>query len=101
MRQENIVSQGASNNICEPCRQGRHRQCEEGDCACPTRAEDEQIGRIFEANNQGEEGLAETIYSNLLYGGSEVAGILTEGAGKPAVKLFVRQVLRANRAIKC
>lgn len=59
------------------------------------------MGRIFEANKQADEGLAETIYSSLLYGGSELARMLTEGAGKPAVTLFVQQVLRANRAIKC
>ena len=86
---------------CKACKEGKHSSCTEAECDCPRRAEDEQIGSIFEANNQRDEMLAETIYSNLLFGGSEVARMLTEGAGKPAVKLFVRQVLRANRAINC
>ena len=85
--------------ICEECKQGRHRMCEESDCECPRRAEDQQIDRLV--NSGADEGLAEMIFSNLLYGGSEVARMLTEGAGKPAVKLFVQQVLRANKTAKC
>jgi hypothetical protein len=87
--------------ICENCRQGRHQMCEEGSCECPRRKEDEEIERSIAATRQGDEELAETIYSNLLYGGSEVARLLTDGAGKPAVTHFVRQGLRANKAIKC
>jgi len=45
--------------------------------------------------------LAEMVYSNVLYSGSDVARILTNGAGKKAVVLFIQQVLRANRAVQC
>ena len=87
--------------ICENCKQGRHKECESPECDCPRRKEEEEIDRSIAATRQGDEELAETIYSNLLYGGSEVARILTDGAGKPAVTHFVRQVLRASKAIKC
>jgi hypothetical protein len=63
--------------------------------------EDEQIEQSLRASRLGDEGLAETIYSNLLYGGSNVARMLTDGAGKDAVRLFVRQVLRAYKAVQC
>lgn len=73
--------------------------CEEGDCECPRRAQDQQIDRLV--NSGADEGLAETIYSNLLYGGSPVARMLTDGAGKDNVKVFIQQVLRGYKAIKC
>lgn len=85
--------------ICEPCKQGQHRMCEGNDCECPRRSEDQQIDRM--TNSGADDGLAETIFSNLLYGGSEVARLLTDGAGKPAVKVFIQQVLRAYKSIKC
>jgi len=45
--------------------------------------------------------LAEMVYCNVLYSGSDVARILTNGAGKQAVVVFVQQVLRANKAVQC
>ena len=88
--------------ICDACKAGDHRGCEQGECECSDRL-DEKIGQEIAkfVNASGDESLAETIYSNLLYGGSEVARMLTDGGGKAAVKLFVQQVLRANRAIRC
>jgi hypothetical protein len=88
--------------ICDACKGGNHRSCEQGECECPDRL-DERIDRELAkyVNASGDESLAETICSNLLYGGSEVARMLTDGGGKPAVTLFVQQVLRANRTIKC
>jgi hypothetical protein len=65
------------------------------------RAKDEEVHRCVAATRQGDEELAETIYSTLLYGGSRVAWQLMDGAGKETVRLFVQQVLRANKAIKC
>jgi len=87
--------------ICRACREGRHGRCEHVECECPKEIE-EKLERDLAAhvNGQGDAGLAETIYDNLLYGGSQVARLLTEGAGKAAVRLFIQQVLRANRGLK-
>lgn len=88
--------------ICKACQEGRHGRCEHVECECPKEIE-AKLDRDLAAhvNALGDEGLAETIYANLLYGGSQVARMLTDGAGKPAVRLFIQQVLRANRALKC
>lgn len=87
--------------MCKPCEEGRHRECESSDCDCPRRQEDEAVERSLAAIRQGDEGLAETIFSNLIYGGSQVARMMTEGVGKDAVKVFIQQVLRAHAAMKC
>jgi len=85
--------------ICEECKQGNHRMCRENDCECPRRAEKQQIGRMV--NSGADASMAEMVYSNLLYGGSDVARMLTDGAGEDAVRLFVRQILRTYKAIRC
>lgn len=87
--------------MCEPCRAGRHNDCI-GDCDCQSRA-DERIEREIArfVNASADEGLAETIYLNLLGGGSEITKMLADGAGKVAVKCFIRQVLRTNSALRC
>ena len=87
--------------ICKPCRKGKHFSCTGGDCDCPDRKEDEQIERSLEATRQFDERLAETVYSTLIYGGSEVARMLTDKAGKEAVRLFVQQILRTYKAVQC
>jgi hypothetical protein len=51
--------------------------------------------------SKSDAALAEAIYSNVLYSGSEVARLLTDGAGKRAVVVFIQQVLRANKAVQC
>lgn len=45
--------------------------------------------------------LAEMVYNNVLYSGSDVARMLTDGAGKKAVLVFIQQILRANKAVQC
>ena len=60
----------------------------------PVGAEREVIGY------QGDEGIVETIFTNVLYSGSEVARMMVKGAGKENVKVFIRQVLRAYKAMK-
>jgi hypothetical protein len=60
-----------------------------------------QIEQEIARETGGEVAMAETIYSNLLYGGSAAARILVDGAGKSVVKLFIQQVLRANKASRC
>jgi len=51
--------------------------------------------------SKSDAALAEVIYSNVLYSGSDVARMLTDGAGKKAVLVFIQQVLRGNKAIQC
>jgi hypothetical protein len=81
---------------CDACKTGNHQGCE-GDCDC--RQQDEEINKMV--GSKSDMMLAETIYSNVLYSGSEVARVLTNGAGKNAVLVFIQQVLRAHKAIQC
>jgi hypothetical protein len=88
--------------ICDPCKAGDHRNCEGGECQCQDRLNEKFNQELAKyVNASGDETLAEMIFSNLLYGGSEVTRMFAENAGKPAVKSFIQQVLRANRAAKC
>jgi len=81
---------------CEACRTGNHQGCD-GECDC--RQQDEQISEMVASGADAM--LAEMVYSNIKYSGSEVCALLTKGAGKAAVVLFVQQVLRANKALQC
>ncbi len=81
---------------CEACKTGDHQGCE-GPCDC--RQQDEEINRMV--GSKSDQMLAEMVYSNVLYSGSEVARILTNGAGKQTMIVFIKQVLRANKAIQC
>ena len=84
------------NMTCEACKTGNHQGCQ-GKCDC--RQQDEEINRMV--GTAADAVLAEMVYSNVLYSGSDVARILTNGAGKTAVVLFIQQVLRANKAVQC
>ena len=75
--------------------------CEDGECDCPRRSEDEQMKQNLKAAGTVDSGLSEMVYSTLLYGGSPVARELTEGAGKDTVRLFVQQIIRTYKAIQC
>lgn len=81
---------------CEACKNGNHEYCE-GDCDCDE--PDEQIQRM--TCSTADAMLAEMVYCNVLYSGSEVARILTNGAGESAVLVFIQQVLRARKAMQC
>jgi hypothetical protein len=81
---------------CEQCKTGNHEGCQ-GECDC--RQQDEQINQMV--GTAADVMLAEMVYCNVLYSGSDVARILTNGAGKQAVVVFVQQVLRANKAVQC
>ena len=81
---------------CDACRIGNHQGCN-GPCDC--RQQDEQINQMV--GSTSDMMLAEMVYSNVLYSGSEVARMLTDGAGKAAVVLFIQQVLRAHKAVQC
>jgi hypothetical protein len=87
--------------ICLPCRAGRHADCESPECACPKRKEDEVIEQQLRAARFSDENLAETVCITLLNGGSEVARMLTDGAGKDAVRLYTQQILRTYKALQC
>jgi len=84
--------------ICEPCRRGDHKCCEEGDCQCADRV-NQQIERDV-IGYRGDDGIVETIYSNVLYSGSDVARMMVQGARKENVKLFITQILRAYKAMR-
>ena len=81
---------------CEACKTGNHQGCA-GECDC--RRQDDEINRMV--GSKSDAALAGAIYSNVLYSGSEVARLLTDGAGKRAVVVFIQQVLRANKAVQC
>lgn len=84
--------------ICKACRVGLHQACEQGECECGRR---DPVEEIIEASNRLDEALADTVYSALMMAGSEVARMVTDGAGKDAVRQFIQQVLRTHRAIRC
>ena len=86
--------------ICEACQKGNHDACTEGDCHCEERVKDLIEKEALRYQNMASAGIAETIYSNLLYGGSPVTRLLTDGAGKDNVKLFIKAVLFAHRAVQ-
>jgi hypothetical protein len=81
---------------CEACKTGNHQGCQ-GECDC--RQQDERINEMV--GSKTDVVLAEVIYSNVLYSGSREARMLTDGAGKQALVVFIQQVLRANKAIQC
>ena len=81
---------------CEACRTGNHQGCE-GECDC--RQQDEEISKMI--GSKSDAALAETIYCNVLYSGSREARMLTDGAGKQALVVFIQQILRAQKASLC
>jgi len=81
---------------CEACKNGNHQGCA-GECDC--RQQDEEINRMI--GSESDAMLAEMVYCNVLYSGSREARMLTDGAGKQALVVFIQQVLRANKAIQC
>ena len=84
-------------NICEPCRLGRHNECRGGACDCEQR----RLASIeYDFPNRREiDGLADSICTNLLASGSQVATMIANGAGREHMREFVRMVLRAYRAV--
>ena len=87
--------------ICKACRKGNHSSCTGGDCDCPDLLEEKQIKQSMTASRQSDAAFAETVYSTLLHGGSDVARMLTDGAGRDNVQLFVQQILRTYKAVQC
>ncbi len=87
--------------ICKPCKAGRHDDCTLVDCDCPDRRQQEAIERLLKVSRATDERIAGQVYTTLLYGGSDVARMLTEGAGRDAVCSFVQQVIRTLRSMNC
>jgi len=87
--------------ICDPCKAGRHYDCEGDRCDCPDRKEQQAVERRLRAIRATDERLAGQVYTSLLYGGSDVARMLTEGAGRDAVCSFVTQVIGTLRSMNC
>jgi len=87
--------------ICEPCRAGRHEDCTLGECDCQLRRDDEEVEKRLKAIRSADERLANMVFTTVLHSGSEVARILTEGAGRDAVRLLVHQVICTLRSMNC
>ena len=87
--------------ICDPCRVGRHGDCTLADCDCPERREQQAVERRLKTIRATDERLATSVYTTLLYGGSAEARMLTEGAGRDAVRLFVCQIIGTLRSMNC
>ena len=65
--------------ICDPCKAGDHRNCQLGECQCQDRLTEKINQELAKCvNASGDETLAEMIFSNLLYGGSEIARMLNK-----------------------
>lgn len=87
--------------VCDACRAGRHDDCTLGGCECPDRKEQEAIERRLRAIRRTDEKLGGHVYTTLLYGRSETARMLTEGAGRDAVCSFVTKVIGTLRSMNC
>lgn len=85
--------------ICAPCKAGRHDDCTLADCDCPERREQEVVENRLRAIRATDERLAAQVYTTLLYGGSDVARMITDGAGRDAVCSFVQQIIGTLRAL--
>jgi hypothetical protein len=85
--------------ICAPCKAGRHDDCRPADCDCPERRAQEAVEKRLRAIRATDERLAGHVYTTLLYGGSDVARMLTDGAGRHAVCPFVQQIIATLRSL--
>ena len=59
------------------------------------------VDRRLKAIRATDERLAASVYTTLLYGGSAEARMLTDGAGRDAVRLFVCQIIGTLRSMNC
>jgi hypothetical protein len=82
---------------CKPCVNGDHKTCEKGTCECHLL--EQGIANEIAQQTNADVAMAEIVYSTLLYGGSKCAAMLTEGAGRDAVCLFVQQIITTYKAV--
>lgn len=87
--------------ICEHCKAGRHEDCTIAGCDCPERREQEMIERRLRAIRATDVRLANSVYTTLIFGPSDVARLLTDAAGSDSVRLFAQQILSALRSMNC
>jgi hypothetical protein len=66
---------------------------------CECHLLEEQIANEIAHQTSADAAMAETVYSTLLYSGSKCAAMLTEGAGRDAVCLFVQQIITTYKAV--
>jgi hypothetical protein len=85
--------------ICDACKVGMHDDCTLGACECPDRKAQEAVEQRLRAIRATDERLAGQVYTTLLYGGSEVTRMLTEGAGRAAVCSMIQQVIGTLRSL--
>lgn len=87
--------------MCKPCSLNQHQNCTLGECDCAERREQEGVERRLRAIRTTDERIATLVFTTLLHGGSAEARMLTDGAGREAVQLFVAQVIGTLRTINC
>ena len=87
--------------MCDPCKNGRHDECEGPDCDCPKRREDAEIDRQIKAVSSRDAAVAESVLSTLQYSGSPLARMIIEGAGRDRTRAFVHEIVRTVAAMRC
>lgn len=88
-----------SGKVCQACLDDRHGDCELGPCACyqERKSVEREIARINNADNV----YAEMVLSHVQYGGSIIAKLILDNAGRAETRLFVNQILRTAKALNC
>jgi hypothetical protein len=79
---------------------GSHEDCEQGDCQCPSRVE-EEIELRLKAVGREQNDLADTILINLWSCDSAITKLMTQTHGRENLRQFIQTVLRMNKAIRC
>jgi hypothetical protein len=87
--------------MCDPCKNGRHDECEGPECDCPKRREDAEIDRQVKSMSSRDAVLAESILSTLQGVGSPLARMIIEGAGRDRTLAFVHEIVRTAAALRC
>jgi hypothetical protein len=85
--------------MCEACKKGDHQECDTANCDCTELKQERVLRAMLRRAETQDCGLAETVYSNILYGGSAVAREITDAVGPSATRLFVQQILRTYKAV--
>lgn len=83
---------------CKPCLDGQHSKCENNDCDC--HIVEQQIAEEIQQEVGRNVAMAETVYSNLLYGGSKICGLFTANTDRATVRVFVQQIIRTYKALQ-
>jgi hypothetical protein len=87
--------------MCRPCSEGAHRMCEQGDCDCKLRKDEEAVERSLAATRQGDGALADVVFTNLMASGSPITKMFLENAGREQTRAFVGEIIRTAAALRC